>query len=140
VTHGPADFLGAPTRSFLAKSQELLIDGRWRAAAAGGRFATYDPADGSVITEVAAGTAADVNAAVRAARRSFADRRWRGLTPAARARVMWKLADLIDANSELLAQLETLDGGKPFMAARHGEVPAAAECFRYYAGFCTKIE
>jgi phenylacetaldehyde dehydrogenase len=140
VTHGPADFLGAPARSFLAKKHELLIDGRWRAAEAGGRFATYNPADGSVITEVAAATSRDVNAAVAAARASFADRRWRGLTPAARARVMWKLADLIDANAELLAQLETLDGGKPFMAARHGEVPAAAECLRYYAGFCTKIE
>jgi phenylacetaldehyde dehydrogenase len=140
VTHGPAEFLGAATRGFLAKRQELLIDGRWRAAEAGGRFATYDPADGSLITDVAAATAPDVNAAVAAARRSFADRRWRGLTPAARARVMWNLADLIDANAELLAQLETLDGGKPFMAARQGEVPAAAECFRYYAGFCTKIE
>jgi phenylacetaldehyde dehydrogenase len=140
VTHGPADFLGAAARNFLAGRQELLIDGRWRGAEAGGRFATYNPADGSVITEVAAATAPDVNAAVVAARRSFAERRWRGLTPAARARVLWKLADLIDANAELLGQLETLDGGKPFMAARHGEVPAAAECFRYYAGFCTKIE
>jgi len=140
VIQGTADFLGAPTRDFLAKSQALLIDGRWRAAEAGGRFATYNPADGSVITDVAAATAADVNAAVAAARRSFAERRWRGMTPAARAQVLWKLADLIDANAELLAQLETLDGGKPFMAARHGEVPAAAECFRYYAGFCTKIE
>ena len=140
MTQAHADFLSASTRSFLAKNQGLLIDGRWRAAETGGRFATSDPADGSVITDVAAATAADVNAAVAAARRSFTDRRWRGLTPAARARVMWKLADLIDANAELLAQLETLDGGKPFMAARHGEVPAAAECFRYYAGFCTKIE
>jgi acyl-CoA reductase-like NAD-dependent aldehyde dehydrogenase len=140
MTHAPADFLGAPTRSFLAQSQGLLIDGRWRAAETGGRFATRDPADGSVITDVAAATAADVDSAVAAARRSFADRRWRRLTPAARARVMWKLADLIDANAELLAQLETLDGGKPFMAARLREVPAAAECLRYYAGFCTKIE
>jgi phenylacetaldehyde dehydrogenase len=140
VSLSRADFLGAPTRNFLAERRQLLIDGRWRAAAAGGRFTTHDPADGSVITDVAAGTADDVNAAVAAARRSFADRRWRGMTPAARARVMWNLADLIEANAELLAQLETLDGGKPFMAARQGEVPAAAECLRYYAGFCTKIE
>jgi phenylacetaldehyde dehydrogenase len=140
VTQGPAGFLGAAARSFLSRRQELLIDGRWRAALAGGRFPTHNPADGSVIGDVAAGTAADVNAAVAAARRSFAERRWRGLTPAARARVLWQLADLVDANSDLLAQLETLDGGKPWPAARHGEVPAAAECFRYYAGFCTKIE
>ena len=53
---------------------------------------------------------------------------------------MWKLAELIEARAELLAQLETLDVGKPYAAAREAEVPAAAECFRYYAGFCTKIE
>jgi phenylacetaldehyde dehydrogenase len=140
VTHGPAGWLDAPARGFLAKTQQLLIDGRWSAAQAGGRFATYNPSDGSVITDIAAATAADVDAAVAAARRSFADRRWRGLTPAARARVMWKLADLIDANAQMLGQLETLDGGKPLMAAQFGEVPAAAECLRYYAGFCTKIE
>ena len=140
MTQVPADFLGAPARGFLAKTQQLLIDGRWRPAQAGGRFTTHNPADGSVITDIAAATGADVDAAVAAARRSFADRRWRGLTPAARARVMWKLAELIDANAELLGQLETLDGGKPLMAAQLGEVPAAAECFRYYAGFCTKIE
>jgi phenylacetaldehyde dehydrogenase len=140
MTDGAANILAAATRSFLASKHELLIDGCWRPAHAGGRFATYNPADGSVITDIASGTSPDVDAATAAARRSFADRRWRGQTPAARARVMWQLADLIEANAELLAQLETLDGGKPFAAARHGEVPAAAECFRYYAGFCTKIE
>jgi len=140
VNDAAAEFPSPPTRAFLAASHGLLIDGRWRAAQGGGRFASHNPADGGLITEVAAGTAADINAAVAAARRSFADRRWRGLTPAARARVMWKLADLIESHAELLAQLETLDAGKPFMAARQGEVPAAADCFRYYAGFCTKIE
>jgi phenylacetaldehyde dehydrogenase len=128
------------TRDFLAKERDLLIDGQWRASRAGGRFSTVNPADGSVLGSVSAATAEDVNAAVAAARRSFADRRWRGQTAAARARVMWKLADLIEARGDLLAQLETLDVGKPYAAARQGEVPAAAECFRYYAGFCTKIE
>ena len=129
----------AKTRDFLAKEHGLLIGGRWRASR-GGRFATFNPADGTVIATVSAATSEDVDAAVAAARRSFADRRWRGQTAAARARVMWKVADLIEARGGLLAQLETLDVGKPHSAARLGEVPAAAECFRYYAGFCTKIE
>ncbi len=128
------------TRGFLAKSHGLLIDGQWVPARAGGTLATYNPADGNVLATVAAGALEDVNAAVAAARRSFTDRRWRGQTGAARARVLWKIADSIEANGELLAELETLDGGKPYSGARHGEVPAAAECFRYYAGFCTKIE
>lgn len=128
------------TRDFLAKEHGLLIDGQWLTSRGGGRFATFNPADGSVLATVSAATAEDVNAAVAAARRSFADRRWRGQTAAARARVMWKLADLIEARGDILARLETLDVGKPYAAAREAEVPAAAECFRYYAGFCTKIE
>jgi phenylacetaldehyde dehydrogenase len=128
------------TRDFLAKEHGLLIDGRWRASRDGIRFATFNPADGSVLATISAATADDVHAAVAAARRSFADRRWRGQTAAARAQVLWKLADLIEARGGLLAQLETLDVGKPYAAAREGEVRAAAECFRYYAGFCTKIE
>jgi acyl-CoA reductase-like NAD-dependent aldehyde dehydrogenase len=131
---------GAKTREFLAKEHDLLIDGQWLPARDGARFATVNPADGSLLATASAATSDDVNAAVAAARRSFADRRWRGQTAAARARVMWTLAELIDSRGELLAQLETLDVGKPFAAARAGEVPAAAECFRYYAGFCTKIE
>lgn len=130
----------AITRGFLNRTHGLLIGGEWRAARSGGSFATHNPADGSSTSTVAAGTGEDIDAAVAAARISFADRRWRGQTGAARARVLWKLADLIEANGDLLAQLETLDGGKPYLGARHGEVPAAAECFRYYAGFCTKIE
>lgn len=136
AAHSPS----AGTRDFLAQPHGLLIDGRARPAESGARFATYNPADGTVLSTVAQGSAPDVNAAVAAARKSFADRRWRGLTGALRARVLWRIAELIDANAELLGQLETLDGGKPIGAARFGEVPAAAECFRYYAGFCTKIE
>jgi len=140
MSHPSAIAPGAKARSFLEKTHKLLIDGQWRPAHAGGRFATYNPADGAAITTLAEGTARDVDDAVSAARRSFRERRWRGQTGAARARVLWKLAELIEANAELLAYLETLDGGKPHAGARHGEVPAAAECFRYYAGFCTKIE
>jgi acyl-CoA reductase-like NAD-dependent aldehyde dehydrogenase len=146
VSTGEGPPNGAPTRPsalthrFLAQAHDPLIDGKWRASREGGRFTTFNPSDGTALAMVSSGTSEDVDAAVAAARRSFADRRWRGQTAAARARIMWKLADLIEANGELLAQLETLDIGKPYAGARHGEVPAAAECFRYYAGFCTKIE
>lgn len=139
MTDGVAVEPSATTRRFLVQTHGLLIDGRWRTAH-GGRFATFNPADGSALADVSEATAEDVNAAVAAARRSFADRRWRGQTAAARARVLWKLAELIEENAEFLAQLETLDVGKPYEGARRGEIPAAAECFRYYAGFCTKIE
>ena len=139
MTDGVAVEPSATTRRFLVQTHDLLIDGRWRAAH-GGRFATFNPADGSALADVSEAAAEDVNAAVAAARRSFADRRWRGQTAAARARVLWKLAELIEENAEFLAQLETLDVGKPYDGARRGEIPAAAECFRYYAGFCTKIE
>jgi phenylacetaldehyde dehydrogenase len=118
----------------------LLIDGRWQPAQDGLRVDTLNPADGSVLTTVAAGGHLDISAAVLAARNSFADRRWRARTPAHRGRVLWRIAELIETHGELLAQLETLDGGKPYGAARQGEIAAAAECFRYYAGFCTKIE
>jgi acyl-CoA reductase-like NAD-dependent aldehyde dehydrogenase len=140
VTDSAARGPSEGTRRFLAREHELLIDGRPRLAHGGAHFETYNPADGTVLGTVAAGSGRDVDDAVAAARRSFADRRWRGLSGALRARVLWRIAELIDANRELLAQLETLDGGKPIGAALHGEVPAAAECFRYYAGFCTKIE
>jgi phenylacetaldehyde dehydrogenase len=138
MTHIAA--LGEATRRFLARPHDLLIDGRWQSARGGGRFVTHNPADGSEIGSVAAATGEDIDAAVAAARRSFADRRWRALSGAARARILWKLADLVEANAELLAQLETLNGGKPYAGAVHGEIPAAADCLRYYAGFCTKIE
>jgi phenylacetaldehyde dehydrogenase len=132
--------LGEAARAFLAKPHRLLIGGQRQPAASGAHFVTHNPADGTEIALVACGMAEDIDAAVAAARRSFADRRWRGQSAAARAAVLWKLADLIEANGELLAQLETLNGGKPYAGALHGEIPAAAACLRYYAGYCTKIE
>jgi acyl-CoA reductase-like NAD-dependent aldehyde dehydrogenase len=128
------------TRRHLAKPHGLLIEGQWRTARAGAQLSTENPADGGEIAKFAAGRSADVHDAVAAARRSFEDRRWRGQSAAARAKIMWRLAELIESNADWLAQLETLDGGKPFAGARLGEIPAAAECLRYYAGFCTKIE
>lgn len=131
--------ISATAARFLARPEQLLIDGEW-VDTAGGVLPIHNPSTGAVLTQVAAGNAADVDRAARAAQRAFDARDWRGLTPAARAAVLWRVGDLIEANADELAELEMLDTGKTFAAARHGEVPFAAECFRYHAGWCTKLE
>src|SRR5436305_6525691 len=125
-------FVGAPVR-------KMLIDGKWVEAASGKKFETVNPATGQVLARVAEGDKEDIDRAVRAARRTFDDGRWARTNPSERQRLVLKIADLIDANGDELAQLETLDNGKPFMESRHVDIPAAAETFRYYAGWVTKI-
>ncbi|KRB61177.1 betaine-aldehyde dehydrogenase [Rhizobium sp. Root708] len=130
----------AGARAFLARPQkQLLIDGSWVDAAEGKRFSTYDPANGRFLAELSEASAADVDAAVLAARRAFESDAWRGLTPSARGKLLWRIADLIDSHADELAELETLDQGKSFKTGRLGEIPASAEQFRYFAGFATKI-
>lgn len=91
------------------------------------------------MAELAEGTAADVDEAVASARAALTSQAWKGLTPSQRGRLLWKIAELIDAHAEELAELETLDQGKSFKTSRFAEIPASAEQFRYFAGFCTKI-
>ncbi|MEZ5498751.1 MAG: aldehyde dehydrogenase family protein [Steroidobacteraceae bacterium] len=131
--------MAAPAASAPAYRQ-LLVDGQWRPSSTRAERAVIDPSDGSHIIEVADATTADAAAAAKSAADSFASGAWRRLTPAARAKVLWRVADLIEANAAALASLETRNGGKPWTAALGGEVPFAAECFRYYAGWCTKLE
>ena len=101
---------------------------------------TIDPATGEVIAEVPDANAADVDAAVGRAREAYAPSGpWRALAPAARARSLWAVADLIDRHAGELAELETRDQGQPIGIARNVSVAAAAEHFRYYAGWVTKI-
>ncbi|MBZ5761849.1 aldehyde dehydrogenase family protein [Rhizobium sp. VS19-DR104.2] len=127
-------------RRFLAQTdKKLLIDGAWVAAASGATFTTFDPATGKSLAELAAAGAADIDAAVSSARRAFEGDAWRGMTPSARGKLLWRIADLIDAHVDELAELETLDQGKSLKTGRFGEIPASAEQFRYYAGFTTKI-
>jgi acyl-CoA reductase-like NAD-dependent aldehyde dehydrogenase len=103
-------------------------------------FETIDPATGEVIAEVPDGSAADVDAAVARAREAFRPgSAWRSLAPAARAQLIWKIGELIDRNADELAELETRDQGQPIGISRHVSVAAAAEHFRYYAGWVTKI-
>ena len=98
-----------------------------------------NPATGQTFAEVHAGAARDVDEAVAAARRAFTNPAWAGINPAMRARILWRLAELIDANATELAELETLCMGKPITAAKRMEVPFFAETFRYFPGWCTKI-
>ncbi|MEU3962745.1 aldehyde dehydrogenase family protein [Streptomyces buecherae] len=118
----------------------LFIAGEWTAAANGAEFTTLDPATGSVIGTCAEAAEADVDAAVGAARQALADPAWARLPAAERAKLLWRVAELIDRDATRLAELETRDQGQPLGVARTVSVAGAAEHFRYYAGWVTKIE
>ncbi|MGN0124556.1 MAG: aldehyde dehydrogenase family protein [Rhodococcus sp. (in: high G+C Gram-positive bacteria)] len=125
-----ADFLRDGTKS-------LLVDGRW-IPGSGEPFETIDPATGVPLATLASAGAGEVDTAVAAARRALQNE-WASCTPAARARVLWRIAETIDAHADELAELETLDQGKAWATSRFAEIPSAAEQFRYYAGWATKI-
>lgn len=125
--------LSSVTEQFLGRracGQGLLIDGEWRSAAA--TLATLDPATGHDNGVIPRASSADVDAAVAAAKAAFPG--WRATTPAKRARILWAIADLIEANIDELAELETLDQGKPLFVGRWAEIPGAAGQFRFFAG------
>ncbi len=129
------------TKRFLAQTQRrMLIDNQWVDAASGRTFDTVNPATGAVLASVAAGEAVDIDRAVSAARVAFESAAWRDMIPAQRARLLWKMADLIEQNLEELAELETLDQGKPVWVGRYAEIPGAIEQFRYFAGQAMRIE
>ena len=126
--------------SFLEGEHQLLIGGRWVPAASGESFAVENPSHENTIANVAKGGAADVNAAVKAARHAFEAGPWRRTNPTERSQLLWKLADLIERHTEEFAQLESLDNGKPLATARAADVALTVDHFRYYAGWATKIE
>ncbi len=126
---------------FLSKPKKLLIDGKWVDAESGKTFETLNPATGEVLAKIPEGGKADVDKAVKAARKAFEHGPWRNkMTAAERARCLYKLADLIEQRADEFAQLETLDNGKPIKESRYVDVPATVETFRYYAGWATKLE
>lgn len=127
-------------RSFLSSPQQLLIDGEWVDAKDGKTFATVNPATEEVLVQVAQASAVDVDRAVVAARTAFeSPSPWSRMTPRERSHLLWRIGDLIDAQAEEFAQLESLDNGKSLASAR-GDVGVAAELFRYFAGWATKME
>ena len=120
--------------------KKLFIGGRWVEAAGGETFETIDPATGEVLARVAEGRAEDIDRAVASARRSFNRGTWRELPPAERAKVLWKVGDMLEERANEFAQLETLDNGMPINDALLFHVPLAAATFRYYAGWVTKLD
>lgn len=118
----------------------LLINGEW-SDGSGKAFETINPATGEVLTQIAEAGPADVDQAVGAARQAFDDvaGAWRKMSASERGRLLWRLADLIEKNIDEIAELETLDNGKPIFESRYVDLPMVVDVFRYYAGWATKI-
>jgi phenylacetaldehyde dehydrogenase len=131
--------LSQPVKKFIERRGMLLIDGKLVAAASGKTFPVYNPATGTVITNVAEADRKDVDLAVRAARRAFDDGSWASVKPSQRGKLLWKLADLLEAHLDEFAEIESLDNGKPAAVARVADVPLAVDMFRYMGGWATKL-
>lgn len=129
--HAAAAKLKLETRAF--------IDGKYVPAASGRTFATLNPANGLVITEVAAGDSEDVNRAVAAARRAFDAGVWSRMAPRDRKKVLLRFADLIESHLEELALIEVLDCGKPISDARAVDLPDSVETLRWHAEMADKL-
>lgn len=123
---------------YLKRDHQLFIDGGWQAASAGGRLEARNPATGRVIGTTAEATADDVDRAVAAARASFDDRRWRGLDAEARGVILWRIAELMEANARELALLEVANNGMPMVFA-DWLIKLTVSQLRYYAGITNKI-
>src|SRR5216110_2510199 len=121
------------------KDQPLLIGGKWLDSVSGKTFATLNPATGEAICQVAEGDKADVDLAVKAARKAFEEGPWPKMSAADRGRLLHKLADQIEQNREELAALESLDNGKPYRDSYNIDLPLTVKCYRYYAGSADKI-
>jgi len=132
--------LSAPVKRFVGQARQALIDGRWQDAQSGETFEVFNPSNETVIARVADCKKADVDLAVAAARKAFDQGPWPRMSPSARGKILWKIGDLILENLEELAQLESLNNGKPIGVARGADVPLAADLFHYMAGWATKIE
>ena len=117
---------------------ELFIDGKFVPAKNGGTIDIFNPANGELITKIAAAEEEDVDIAVAAAKRAFPA--WSAMGASERGKLLLKLADLIEENLEDLAQLESLDTGHPIRDSRRLDVPRTAGCFRYFGGIADKIE
>ena len=127
--------------AFMARPKRLLINNEWVEPAEGKTFEVFDPARDVKIADCAAGSKKDIDKAVKAARKAFdPESPWRKMTPSERSRIIYRIGELIEENSDELASLETLDNGKPFAIAKAADVALAADIFRYMAGWATKIE
>src|ERR1022692_2546507 len=132
--------LDRSVEELIAAPRQLFINGQWVDAASGQTFDTPNPATVETLASVAEGGAEDIDRAVRAARTAFDDGPWSRMTPSERGRILWRIGDLILEHVDELAQLESLDNGKPLAVAKGADVPLAADLFHYLAGWATKVE
>ncbi|RAN89983.1 betaine-aldehyde dehydrogenase [Bacillus sp. SRB_28] len=124
---------------FLQGTKKLYVNGSFVESASGKTFKTPNPATGETLAIVAEAGREDIHKAVVAARMAFDEGPWSRMSTAERSRLMYKLADLMEEHKEELAQLETLDNGKPIRETMAADIPLAIEHMRYYAGWATKI-
>src|SRR5450755_1770978 len=134
------DALGPEARAFVSQPHRLLIGAERPEAADGRTFATLDPATGNEIAQVAQAGERDVELAVGAAREAFTDGPWTSLPASGRERLMLALAAAIEDHADEIAQIESLDNGKPVNLARYVDVAGTVGHLRYFAGWPTKIE
>lgn len=118
---------------------KLLSEVSKMSYSSGKKFQTYNPSTGEAIAEVPEADSRDVDEAVKKARAAFEKGDWSRLNAGEKGKILWKAAELIEKNMEELAQLESLNNGKPIREARHGDLPIVADTFRYFAGWTTKI-
>ena len=138
LEHLPED-VSADVREFLSKAHGHLIDGRWVDGGTGEHIPVSGPATGQVIARVASGGKEEIDQAVAAARKAFETGPWATMVPVERARILFRLADLIEQHSEQLSQLESLDTGMSRTMMRDIGIKLAADQTRYYAGWVTKL-
>lgn len=128
----------APTKARV-KPGRLYINGEWRDATTGRVFPTVNPATGAVLTEIAEAGPEDIDAAVTAARTALTSGDWQKMPGADRGKILRRLADLVLQNKDELAELETLDQGKPIFESSKIDLPFIAEILYYYAGWAGKV-
>lgn len=131
--------LNEKVERFLSGKKKLFINGEFVESKSEQTFDSFNPATGEVLASVYEAGPEDIDLAVKAARKAFDEGQWSKMSAAQRSRLMYKLADLMEENSAELAQLETLDNGKPIRETTNADVPLAVEHMRYYAGWSTKI-
>jgi len=125
----------APTRTY-----QLFINGEWTPASTGKTFEVRNPATGEKIADVAEATVDDVERAVDAARKAFDDGRWSGLSPGERSAILYRLADKLEENAALLAELESRNAGKPIKLSSNSDIPFAIDNLRFFAGAARQLE
>jgi len=123
----------------LSGPTKLLINGEWLEPESGRHYDDINPSTGEVVAAVAEASAGDVDRAVKAARAAFQEGAWSRLHASERGRLLYRLARLVEEHSQELAEIDAVDAGKPVTSSLRVDLPAAVDCFEYYAGWADKI-